>query len=138
MAKNFYEILNVPPTASQEEIKSAFKVLARKYHPDMNIGKEDTTIKMQEITKAYNVLSDINKRRDYDIKINNHSVSEKVYRSYNSSREDFEKDFDDWIDEYLRKMRMETPNVEHNNQWKIQQLKQLKSDFKQFVKVYKI
>jgi len=60
--KNYYEILNVEPTANEKEIKKAFKVLAMKHHPDKG-GDQD---KFKEINEAYAVLSDANKREKYD------------------------------------------------------------------------
>ena len=63
MAKNFYDILGVSKSASQEEIKKAYRALCKKYHPDKNQG-DDTKIK--EVNEAYAVLGDEEKRREYD------------------------------------------------------------------------
>ena len=63
--KDFYEVLGVSKTASQDEIKKAFRNLARKHHPDVNKEKGSTE-KFQEINEAYQVLSDTNKRQHYD------------------------------------------------------------------------
>lgn len=63
MAKNFYDILGVKKTASQDEIKKAYRELCKKYHPDKN-GGDDTKIK--EVNEAYETLGDENKRRQYD------------------------------------------------------------------------
>ncbi len=63
--KDYYAILGVPKTASQEEIKRAYKKLARKYHPD--VSKEpNAEEKFKEINEAYAVLSDPEKRKIYD------------------------------------------------------------------------
>jgi curved DNA-binding protein len=63
--RDYYEVLGVPRTASQEEIKAAYRRLARKYHPDVNKAK-DATEKFKEATAAYEVLSDGQKRKLYD------------------------------------------------------------------------
>lgn len=67
MAKDYYEILGVPRDASQEDIKKAFRTLAKKWHPDVNPDKrKEAEEKFKEIGEAYEVLSDENKRRIYD------------------------------------------------------------------------
>lgn len=63
--KTYYEILGVSPDASPKEIKKAYRRLAKKYHPDAS-QTEEMTRKFQEITEAYSVLSDVEKRRQYD------------------------------------------------------------------------
>lgn len=64
--KNYYEILEVSTGSTIIEIKSAYRKLARKYHPDINKSPEAIDI-FKEITKAYEVLSDEKERRNYDI-----------------------------------------------------------------------
>lgn len=61
--KDYYKILGVERSASDKEIKSAYRKLARQYHPDVNQGNED---KFKEINEAYEVLSDPEKRKRYD------------------------------------------------------------------------
>jgi molecular chaperone DnaJ len=63
---NFYETLGVSPTASQEEIKKAYRTLALKYHPDRNPNNSESEKKFKEINAAYEVLSDPQKRNQYD------------------------------------------------------------------------
>ena len=64
--KDFYTILGVSRSAESSEIKSAYRKLAKKYHPDANPGK-DTTTEFQEVNRAYEVLSDEDKRKKYDM-----------------------------------------------------------------------
>jgi len=64
--KDYYSILGVDRQASREEIKKAFRKLARKYHPDVNHGDKMSAEKFQEINEAHEVLSDPEKREKYD------------------------------------------------------------------------
>ncbi len=67
--KNYYDILGVPKTASQDEIKSAYRKLAKKYHPDFNPGDEAAAEKFKEINEANGILSDEQKRKQYDFEL---------------------------------------------------------------------
>ncbi len=64
--KNHYATLGVPETATAEEIKKAYRKLAKKYHPDVTGGDKAKTAKFKEFTEANEVLSDEKKRREYD------------------------------------------------------------------------
>lgn len=64
--KDYYEILGVKKDASQEEIKKAYRRLARKYHPDVNPNDKTAEQKFKEINEAYEVLGDPKKRAEYD------------------------------------------------------------------------
>ncbi|MDE5563488.1 MAG: molecular chaperone DnaJ [Clostridiales bacterium] len=66
MAKNYYETLGVSKTATDEELKSAFRKLARQYHPDLHPGDEAAANKFKEVNEAYETLSDPQKRAEYD------------------------------------------------------------------------
>ncbi|KAL7226912.1 hypothetical protein ACSBR1_021892 [Camellia fascicularis] len=65
-AKSYYDILQVPKGAADEQIKRAYRKLALKYHPDKNQGNEEASKKFAEINNAYEVLSDSEKRGIYD------------------------------------------------------------------------
>jgi curved DNA-binding protein len=64
--KDYYEVLGVPRTATQKEITSAFRKLARKHHPDLNAGDKQAEARFKELSQAHDVLSDTKKRRLYD------------------------------------------------------------------------
>lgn len=64
--ENYYKTLGVEKSATTDEIKSAYRKLAFKYHPDKNPGSKSSEEKFKEITQAYEVLSDENKRAQYD------------------------------------------------------------------------
>src|SRR5471032_3050901 len=64
--KDYYEILGVPRTASADEIKKAFRKLARVYHPDVAKNKATGEVKFKELNEAYEVLGDAEKRQKYD------------------------------------------------------------------------
>src|SRR5881409_2380763 len=64
--KDYYQILGVKKSSSEEEIKKAYRSLAKKYHPDKNKGNKEAENKFKEISEAYAVLSDKEKRQQYD------------------------------------------------------------------------
>src|SRR6201996_1782601 len=64
--KDYYGVLGVKKTASQDDIRKAFRKLARKYHPDVNPGDKKSEEKFKEISEANDVLSDEKKRKIYD------------------------------------------------------------------------
>lgn len=64
--RNYYQVLGVPRDAANEEIKKTFRKLARQYHPDVNPNNKLAEEKFKDINEAYDVLSDENKRSDYD------------------------------------------------------------------------
>lgn len=65
--KDFYQILGVPRNASEDDIRKAYRRLAKKYHPDVNKGDKEAEEKFKDISEAYNVLSDKKQRQQYDM-----------------------------------------------------------------------
>ena len=64
--RDLYEVLGLQKGASDEEIKKAYRKLAKKYHPDLNPGDKEAEQKMKEVNGAYEVLSDADKKARYD------------------------------------------------------------------------
>ena len=64
--RDYYEVLGVPRTASEDEIKKAYRKLAKKYHPDLNPGDKQAEERFMEVNEAYEILSDKDKKARYD------------------------------------------------------------------------
>ncbi|MEG4110210.1 DnaJ C-terminal domain-containing protein [Microcoleus sp. S13_C5] len=109
--KDYYTILGVSKTATPEEIKRAYRKLARKYHPDLNPGDKDAEAKFKDLNEANEVLSDPEKRPKYD-RFGEH-WNQPAYSEAPSSREtnagtvDFDQyaDFDSFINDLLGRSR---------------------------------
>ncbi|MDQ3207670.1 MAG: DnaJ domain-containing protein, partial [Gemmatimonadota bacterium] len=65
-AKDFYQVLGVPDSASQDDIKKSYRRLAKQYHPDANPDNPTAAERFKEISEAHSVLSDPEKRKQYD------------------------------------------------------------------------
>ncbi len=87
--KDYYALLGVPRDAEQEEIKKAYRRLARKYHPDMNRGDKEAAERFKEITEAYEVLGDPEKRRHYDLFGEAGEPSSFLHRGFEGMRDPF-------------------------------------------------
>src|SRR2546430_17084458 len=64
--QDYYELLGVPRKATAKDIRTSFRKLARKYHPDLNPGDKSSEEKFKQLQEAYDVLSDAKKRQVYD------------------------------------------------------------------------
>ena len=64
--RDYYEVLGVSKTATEEEIKKAYRKLAKQYHPDLNPDDKEAEAKFKEVNEAYEVLSDQDKKSRYD------------------------------------------------------------------------
>jgi len=81
---DYYNVLGVSETSSEEEIKKAYRTLAMKYHPDRNQGDAEAEKKFKEVQEAYDNLSDNQKKRNYDF-IRKHGYDPRVNHQYSSS-----------------------------------------------------
>ena len=105
MNKNYYEILGVSRNVTQEEIRAKYIELVKKYHPDIN-SDEDATAKAQEINVAYDVLSNEEKRKEYDFKLDNNVQEEKVEEEPFDYEEEINK-YTEREKEYAKKLATE-------------------------------
>jgi molecular chaperone DnaJ len=92
MSKDYYKILEIDKSASTDEIKKAYKKLALKYHPDKNDGSKESEEKFKEISEAYTILSDTDKKSQYD---RFGSVNGQSDGAYNFNMEDIFSQFGD-------------------------------------------
>lgn len=92
MKSDLYAVLGVDKSSSQEEIKKAYKKLAKQYHPDLNQDNDDAKEKYKEVVEAYEILGDENKRQRYDSPSYEHNLGD-FFASYsqNMQRRQYEK-----------------------------------------------
>ncbi|HPI91569.1 MAG TPA: DnaJ domain-containing protein [Deltaproteobacteria bacterium] len=111
MSKDYYRVLGVARDATSQEIKKSYRMLAMKYHPDRNQEDPASAENFKEITEAYGVLIDPDKRRTYDIRrefaFNRETVFDDIF-----SRSEFRDVFDDlpirkeWLEKILNISRV--------------------------------
>ncbi|SDP16886.1 J domain-containing protein [Clostridium gasigenes] len=95
--KNYYKTLDISVNATKDEIKKAFRILAKKYHPDRNVNNENALRNFQEINEAYEILGNEDSRKEYDKKIssskqsNSKDTNSKNNKSSNDNRKSQDK-----------------------------------------------
>ena len=103
--KDYYAILGVVPTAEAAVIKAAYRALSKLYHPDVYKG-HDAKQKMSELNEAYDVLSDVGKRKRYDDARGDRSHSDAEFANDSSTAESGADPLEErWIAELLAKMQ---------------------------------
>lgn len=84
--KNYYEILGIAQTATESEIKKAYRQLAKKYHPDANAGSKESEERFKEVAEAYKVLQDPSSREAYDNKLSGRQASKPESKRSTSNK----------------------------------------------------
>ncbi len=93
--KDYYKILGVKKNASEKDIRTAYRKLAREFHPDLNPGKKESEARFKEVNEANDVLSDPEKRKKYDLLGSNWSKYEQTQRPGSGRASGIPVDFDD-------------------------------------------
>lgn len=95
---NFYELLGVSENSSKDEIKSAYRAMAKKYHPDINKSEEATKI-IRSLNEAKEILLDDEKRKEYDIRLNSINNSKQFSKekeeTYNYKANEYKETYSD-------------------------------------------
>ncbi len=130
---NLYEILEVSEKASKEVIEKAYRVLAKKYHPDLQeeTQKQEAEIKMKQINDAYDILSNEEKRKQYDMELEKERLEEKQHNAqqYQNAQveNDVQRDYENrqaQMEYENKQVQMEYENkqaqIEYQNKQKIQ------------------
>ena len=108
--KDYYKILELDNSkVSIEQIKSAYRKQAKKYHPDVNVGNISTEERFKDINEAYRVLSNSSSKRKYDRMWNNHVGKKQAKQSYEESKRDKDSVFSDFFNMFFGSP-METNN----------------------------
>ena len=128
--KNYYEILEVNKKASKEVIEKAYKVLVKKYHPDLYTGQKKNYAeeKIKEINEAYSVLIDEFMKEQYDSELEKQEQAE-LYKKYN------EKQTDNNLNDNVNSINN---NKKENKNYKSQQNKKEVDDFNERMKKHKV
>ncbi len=116
MAKDYYEILGVKKDADKDTVKKAYRKLALKYHPDKNPGNKEAEEKFKEASEAYEVLSDPEKRKAYDLRgqAGLHDMGWQGFRSTEDIFANFGDIFSDLFDPRFRRRDAARPRRGHD------------------------
>ena len=117
----WYEILEVSENASPEVIEKAYKVLVKKYHPDLQTGdsKAEAEKKMKQINEAYDILSNSEKRKEYDFELNQLREQEerKKQEKFYTSNQNDNADFMDYVKDrraYHKRLQKEEKKMQED------------------------
>ncbi len=91
MKKNLYTLLGIPNTATLEEIKRAYRKIAKQFHPDINPNNKEAEEKFKEATAAYEVLSDTTKRTAYDNQLKQEQIREEQLKQAERAKQKADK-----------------------------------------------
>lgn len=116
----YYEILEVAQDAGFDEIKSNYRKLAMKYHPDRNPDNKKAEEKFKQVSEAYEILSDTNKRTDYDKKLSGKNTGRRE-KNTSDGTNNFSfnpDDFKDMFSDYFSEDKMNTKDQDTNKKMK--------------------
>ena len=116
----YYQVLGVTQDADFDEIKSKYRKLAMKYHPDRNQGDKKAEEKFKEISEAYEILSDSVKRKEYDnMYSRGNSTEQKFKQKSKSATGNFNpNEFKNMFDNYFSEEKMDGSEKETNKKMK--------------------
>ena len=129
----YYEILEVKQDAGFDEIKSKYRKLAMKYHPDRNPGNKEAEEKFKQITEAYEILGDAEKRKDYDKKPFNKGTGSRKKASSDGYTGNFSfnpNDFKDMFSDYFSEDKMNNKDKDTKKKMKENMNKAFENIFK--------
>lgn len=124
---NYYEILGVSQTATQEEIKKAYRNLCFKYHPDRNPDDKQAEEKFKEISAAYDVIGDETKRRNYDLSGCRDDSARGYQQNQNTNAYDTDT-FYDWFNQGSRNYYYQYQN-QNNEQYEYEETPKTKKTY---------
>jgi len=103
--KDYYKILGIEKNAEEDEIKKAYRKLAKQWHPDKNPDNKKAEDRFKQISEAYDVLSDVAKRKKFDDFINVRSTNYSYRTASDFSQKEYETEFSEFFKQFFRKKR---------------------------------